>query len=296
MDTRPTTRLALALALTAGLPLLGGHVSAQKGKGPDKTNSRILYHNGRVMTSTTNLYLIWYGCWTCGLPGSSPDTRAMLTQFTWSLGGSPYAMINTTYPDQEGQSPSGGFIYGGAVEDRYSRGPTLSESDVEGIVLGVLDAAALPVDSRAIYVVLASSDIHVAGLTDGRCQYHGAVERNGFPLTYAIVSNPQRAPSLCALQFVDADGGLLPTPNDDLAFDAMASWMAHAINGTVTNPWGNGWFDRFGLENSDKCQGTYGQTYTTQNGARANMNLNGRDLLIQQNWVNVGKGYCGLEP
>ena len=70
--------------------------------------------------------------------------------------------------------------------------------------------------------------------------------------------------------------------------------MAHAISGTVTNPWGNGWFDRFGLENSDKCQGTYGQTYTTWNGAQANMYLNGRDLLIQQNWVNDGRGRCGL--
>ncbi len=61
--------------------------------------------------------------------------------------------------------------------------------------------------------------------------------------------------------------GWLPTPNGSL--DTMASSIAHAINGTLTNPAGLASDDRYGLENSDKWAGTYGQTYTTGNGAWA---------------------------
>jgi hypothetical protein len=30
------------------------------------------------------------------------------------------------------------------------------------------------------------------------------------------------------------------------------------------------------------------------NGSKANMNLGGKDFLIQQNWVNSGRGFCAL--
>jgi hypothetical protein len=74
----------------------------------------------------------------------------------------------------------------------------------------------------------------------------------------------------------------------------MASTMAQVLDTVVTDPQGNAWYDKYGLENSDKCQDTYGQTYQTSNGARANMKLGVRDYLIQQNWVNDRKGYCAL--
>jgi hypothetical protein len=80
----------------------------------------------------------------------------------------------------------------------------------------------------------------------------------------------------------------------------LASNLAHALNATFTNPRGNGWFDRYGLENADKCvdalgQPTFGQTYLTANGARANIHLGAAgDYLIQQNWVNDRKGRCAM--
>ena len=54
-------------------------------------------------------------------------------------------------------------------------------------------------------------------------------------------------------------------------------------------------FDRYGLENADKCEGRFGQPYLTPNGARANLRLGYRDFLIQQNWVNDGKGRCAMD-
>ena len=101
-------------------------------------------------------------------------------------------------------------------------------------------------------------------------------------------------------------GQLLHTPNGNLAADAMASWIAHDVSGIITDPRLNGWYinpliygqqrkgDRQVVENSDLCMDQFGQSYTTPNGARANIHLGSRDYLIQQNWVNVGGGYCAL--
>lgn len=90
-----------------------------------------------------------------------------------------------------------------------------------------------------------------------------------------------------------------PTRNNTYAGDVLVSNLVHAINGLVTNPLGNGWFDRYGLENSDKCQDAlgnpaFGQTYLTANGARANVRIGVRDFLLPQNWVNDRKARCAL--
>src|SRR5262249_32808831 len=86
-----------------------------------------------------------------------------------------------------------------------------------------------------------------------------------------------------------------PTPNASFSGDGMVNQMAAALSSTVTNPTGSGWFDRYGLENSTKCQGIFGPTYISSTGAPANVHIGIRDYLIQQNWVNsTRKGYCGM--
>jgi hypothetical protein len=124
---------------------------------------------------------------------------------------------------------------------------------------------------------------------------HGFVDVLGGPAKYGFIGNPNRCPSLEAPQFVMPNGTRLPTPNNDFAADAMASTLARLLSNIVTNPSGGGWYDRYGLETADKCYGTFGTTYTTANGAVANVRWVGRDYLIQQNWVNDRKGRCGMQ-
>jgi len=50
----------------------------------------------------------------------------------------------------------------------------------------------------------------------------------------------------------------------------------------------------YGLENSDKCAGSFGQTSLTANGTRANVRLYRRDFLIKQNWDNAHKRRSAL--
>lgn len=261
-----------------------------------KTESRILYHNGPVMAGAADIYFIWYGCWDDTCIGGDTTTQSILTDFASSLGGSPYFQINAMYPGGSGFAPSGALFYGGAVYDRYSHGLELTDSDIQGIVYDQIVNGGLPGDPAGIYVVLASADVssNATGFCiPGATPHHGVFEKLGVVAKYAFVGNARRCPTVAASQFV-SNGTLLPTPNGSLAADAMASTLAHLMNVVVTNPTGGGWYDRYGLENADKCLGQFGPTYTTANGARANIKLNQRDYLIQQNWVNDRRGHCAM--
>lgn len=292
--TRLMTRLGLALLCAVAMLEHPGSAQTMK------TTTRMVYHNGPVMRGSTNLYLIWYGCWSAACPGAGgADAVAALDlvpHFASALGSSPYFSINTGYPDSSGGAPSGGLVHVGSVVDSFSHGSTLTEADLGGIVQGQIASGAFPLDTRGIYVVLTSADVTVE---DGDtkfciscCHLHGTTEFEGAFAKYVFVGNPRRCPSSCARQFAGDQ-----TPNGNLAADGMVTWLAHALNQTVTNPHNTGWFDRYGLENADKCEGLFGETYTVPwNGSVANVRLAARDFLLHQNWVNGRKGRCALRP
>src|SRR5581483_5546453 len=57
----------------------------------------------------------------------------------------------------------------------------------------------------------------------------------------------------------------------------------------------NAWFHNSGSgENGDLCNFNFGPTFTTPNGAQANMTLGGQNYLIQQLWLNDGGGGCNI--
>ena len=272
--------------------------ASRKPPKPVKNNSAILYHGGPLLVGTSDVYFIWYGCWdaTCGASGDTA-TQTILTDFIQNVGGSPYFQINATYANSNGFTPSGGLLFGGSVVDNYSHGMELTPTDLQGIVADKITSLELPQDPLGIYVVLASAD--VSSPTTGFCDpsarpYHGLGEAIGVNFPYAFVGNPLRCPTIEASQFFSKKGTPLPTPNGNLAADAMATTIAHLLDEVVTNPYGSGWFDKYGLENADKCDGEFGTTYLTATGARANLRLGLRDYLIPENWVNDGKGRCAM--
>ncbi|HTG95429.1 MAG TPA: hypothetical protein VL866_22715 [Pyrinomonadaceae bacterium] len=290
--------LILTFALFAQTSSAQSATAGQKPVNSVKTDSRILYHNGPILTGGQNVYLIWYGCWdnNCGISG---DTAAqfILSDFMSSLGSTPYFQINSTYPNSSGLAPNGVLQFGGAAIDRYSHGFELTAADIQGIISDQILGSQLPLDVAGIYLVLASGD--VSSSATGFCApsappHHGRGIVLGTNFIYGFVGNPVRCPTIGAPQFIASDGTRLPTPNGNFGADGMASTMAHVLDGLVTNPMGSGWFDRYNLENADKCAGTFGQTYTTANGAKANIKLGYRDFLIQQNWVNDRKPRCAM--
>ena len=240
--------------------------------------SGINYHGGPLMLGTPNVYYIWYGNW------SGNTAQPILTDLAKNIGGSPYYNINTTYYDASTTKVSNSVHYAGATSmDTSKYGTSLTDGEIQSVVADAISSG-LPKDTNGIYFVLTSADVTASsGFCTQYCgwQTHGTI--GGSDIKYSFVGNPDRCPNACAAQ---------PTgPNGNAGADGMASIISHELEEAVTDPDLDAWYDTRGQENADKCAWTFGSTYVS-NGAYANMKLGTRDFLIQQNWVNLGSGYC----
>ncbi len=253
------------------------------GGGGGQSGNGIYYHGGPLILGTTNAYYVWYGDW------SGNSATSILTDLAKGIGGTPYFNINTTYYDGAGTHVTNAVSYGGDVVDGYPYGKALSDSDIQSIVLDAISSGALPSDANGVYFVLTSKDVKE---TSGFCKYYCGwhtytTTASGTPIKYAFIGDPDQCPSGCEAQSSSS-------PNDNPGADGMASVIAHELEESVTDPELDAWYDRRGYENADKCAWTFGTTYTTSNGSLANMSFDGRDWLIQRNWVNASGGYCAL--
>jgi len=246
----------------------------------------IAYHGGPIITGTVNVYYIWYGNWS----GNSATT--ILPDLASNIGGKPYFNINTTYYDGSGNHVQNLVTNKLSTTDNYSQGTAFGDAGVQAIVANAINSGKLQADANGVYFVLTSADVNeTSGFCTQYCGWHTHVKTtsiaNGMDIKYAFVGNPDRCPSACEAQTTG--------PNGNAGADGMASIIAHELEEATTDPDLNAWFDRRGAENADKCAWTFGTTYTTSNGAKANMKLGTRDFLIQQNWVNVNGGYCAKQ-
>jgi hypothetical protein len=249
------------------------------GRAKPSGGNGISYHGGPLLLGTTNVYYIWYGNWS----GNSATT--ILTDFATNIGGSPYFNINTTYYNGSSVHVSNAVHFAGSTTDNYSQGTSLTDANIQTVVSSAISSNRLPKDTNGVYFVLTSADVTASsGFCTQYCGWHTHGTISGSDIKYSFVGNPDRCPASCAAQTVG--------PNGNAGADGMASIIAHELEETVTDPDLNAWYDTKGAENADKCAWTFGATYLTSNGAKANMQLGSRDYLVQQNWVNLSGGYC----
>ncbi|MEY2523985.1 MAG: hypothetical protein QOJ66_2550 [Ilumatobacteraceae bacterium] len=262
---------------------LDSHVS---GEAPPNAGSKrgngINYNGGPVMVNTTHAYVIWYGTW-------APAKTSIITSFLGSVGGSPYFNINTTYYNAVTTRVQNSVTFTGSTTDNYSQGASnLSDTAIKTIVANALSSGRLPSDPDGVYFVLTSSDVSKSGFLTSYCGWHTYATIGSTNIKYSFVGDPSGPKvSSCAEQTTSS-------PNGDIGADAMVSVVAHELEEAVTDPNLNAWYDNRGYENADKCAWTFGTTYNTTNGSKANMNLGGRDYLVQRNWVNASGGYCAI--
>ena len=266
----------------------GGH-GGGGGGGKKTTSNGINYHGGPVMNTPINIYFIWYGNW------SNNTAQSIIDGFAANIIGSPYFNINTTYYDGSNLPV---VNQGGIVKDldisviastNYPYGTALSDSDIQSIVVDAITAPnGLGSDQNGVYFVLTSHDVtETSGFCTIYCGWHTYAKINGTNIKYAFIGDPTQCLSACAPQTT--------SPNGNAGADAMASIIAHELSEAATDPQLNAWYDRRGYENADKCAWKFGATSQLSNGAYWNMTLkNGKNYLIQQNWVNASGGYCAL--
>jgi hypothetical protein len=249
---------------------------------PPPVNNGINYHNGPIMLGTTHVYFIWYGNW------SGNTAESILTDEIDTIGGTPWFDINTTYTNKAKQHVSNAVTFGGSTTDDYSRGTTLQDFDIAGIVSDAITSGRLPKDASGVYFVLTSKDVmETSGFCNAYCGWHTSGALGKIDIKYAFVGNAAQCPRTCASEpYLSA--------NLNPGADGMASTIAHELSESVTDPDLNAWYDSKGEENADKCAWTFGATHNAPSGGRTNVHWGARDFLIQQLWVNAKGGYCSL--
>jgi hypothetical protein len=243
----------------------------------------ITYHGGPVMTDTPKIYVIWYGAW-------DASSISIIQNLLSGIGGSPRYHINTTYYSIAGNGNkyyvNGQVLWGLSIADNYSLGKNLTDTQIRNIVANAITTGKLPNDSKGIYFLLTAKDVNAtSGFCTQYCGWHTYTTVGATRIKYAFVGNPEtKCPRGCSAQTI--------SPNANLGADAMASVIVHELEETVTDPALNAWYDAQGNENADKCAWTFGTTSTAPNGSKYNVTINGKNYLIQQNWLNVGAGSC----
>ncbi|CAN0847001.1 Protein PHOSPHATE-INDUCED 1 [Linum grandiflorum] len=228
------------------------------------------YHDGPLLTGKISINLIWYGKF-------SPSQRAIVSDFVASLSSSPnpasasvqswFKSIDKFYHHlPKSTSPLLLSSSTQILDDTYSLGKSLSSKQI-------VELASMGAQSNAINVVLTSSDVAVEGFCSSKCGTHGSSlgrkmsGRKASKFAYIWVGNSEKqCPGQCAWPFhqpiYGPQSAPLVAPNNDVGVDGMIINLATLLAGTVTNPFGNGYFQgdkEAPLEAASACPGVYGK-------------------------------------
>ncbi|KAL4604164.1 hypothetical protein ACB092_10G173100 [Castanea dentata] len=232
------------------------------------------YHNGPLLSGKISINLIWYGKF-------KPSQKAIVTDFITSLSSSPPKQTvqpsvatwwKTTgkYYHLTSKKQSSFSLYLGKqmVDESYRLGKSLTSKQL-------VELASKGDQKNAINVVLTSSDVAVENFCLSRCGTHGSalgskgghVKGKYSRFAYIWVGNSEtQCPGQCAWPFHQPIYGPqsppLVAPNNDVGLDGMVINLASLLAGTVTNPFGNGYFQgpkEAPLEAASACPGVYGK-------------------------------------
>ncbi|KAF3445872.1 hypothetical protein FNV43_RR11049 [Rhamnella rubrinervis] len=230
------------------------------------------YHNGPLLTGKISINLVWYGKF-------KPSQRAIVSDFITSLSSSSnptaagqpsvatwWKAIEKYYHLVNSKKPSSISLYLGSqiVDDKYSIGKSLTNQHI-------VKLASKGGEKNAINVVLTSADVTVDGFCSSACGRHGSsrstasIRGNRYKFAYIWVGNSEtQCPGQCAWPFHQPIYGPqtqpLVAPNNDVGLDGMVINLASLLAGTVTNPFGNGYYQgpkEAPLEAASACPGVY---------------------------------------
>jgi hypothetical protein len=293
LDVQGTTTHVHVMPIRARAPYL----DAARGGGGKRGNTGIFYHGGPVFYQTNVVAVYWAsspiynGGPNPGTTGTGAQDGSLIGHFLRNLAGSPYFNINSTYFDGTGAHVQNVVNYTGfwaANTNVPAFGAQVSDAQIQAQLISGFTSGAITFDQNTLYEVFSGPGVNLGGGFGSQyCAYHGHFTWNGNDVKYSAMPHDYDYPGACA--------ALSGSPNNDFAADAEVNTLAHETEETTTDEDLNAWFDRRGAENADKCAWTFGATYTTGNGSVANMNLGGKDFLVQRNWVNAGSGGCATQ-
>ncbi|XP_010676103.2 protein PHOSPHATE-INDUCED 1 [Beta vulgaris subsp. vulgaris] len=227
------------------------------------------YHKGPLLNGKIQINLIWYGQF-------KPAQRAIISDFVTSLSSSrseAQPSVATWWnsignyhrlANPKTKTTPLSLSFGKQVVlEAYPLGKSLTNKHlVELASKGAQQA-------NAINIVLTASDVAVDGFCRSRCGTHSSayISKNSQKFTYIWVGNSEtQCPGQCAWPFHQPIYGPqsppLVAPNNDVGLDGMIINLASLLAGTVTNPFGNGYYQgpkEAPLEAASACPGVYGK-------------------------------------
>ena len=271
-----------------------GYAAAAKAGHGGGGGTGIFYHGGPIIYTPKIAAIYWgssaiyNGGPTPGTTGAGSQDGSLVGFFMRNLGGSPYWNINTTYTDGGSGSVANSLSYTqywASNTNVPASGSTVSDAAVQAQIVAGFTSGKLSYDASTVYAVFSGAGVNLGGGFGSQyCAYHGHFSSSYGDVKYAVMPHDIDFPSGCTMG---------SSPNGDAAADAEVNTLAHESEEFATDEDLNAWYDRRGYENADKCAWTFGTTYATAGGP-ANMNLGGKDFLVQRNWLNANSGGCTL--
>ncbi|KAL2893748.1 Protein EXORDIUM [Bienertia sinuspersici] len=218
------------------------------------------YHKGPLLSGEISINLIWYGKFT-------PSQKAVITDFITSLSStkqqpqpSVVKWCNSIGNYHRLANPKSNEL----LDHTYSLGKSLTNNHLMEL------ASKGEKQVNAVNIVLTASDVAVDGFCRSRCGTHGSSyisETSLQKFTYIWVGNSEiQCPGQCAWPFhqpiYGPQGPPLIAPNNDVGLDGMIINLASLLAGTVTNPYGDGYYQgpkEAPLEASSACPGFMGK-------------------------------------
>ncbi|XP_039126672.1 protein PHOSPHATE-INDUCED 1 homolog [Dioscorea cayenensis subsp. rotundata] len=229
----------------------------------DQTFTAMRYHKGALLTGSISVNFIWYGKFTASQRAILSDLITSLYSPGESTAGPSVATwwktVGEYYKQSNSQLPK--LTLGDQIlDEECSLGKSLTDDDIEKL-------AAKGSPNNAVNVLLTSADVSVSGFCMSRCGTHAASNKTkSGRFTYIWVGDSAtQCPGQCAWPFHQPIYGPqtppLVAPNGDVGLDGMVINVAKLLAGTVTNPFGNGFFQgpkEAPLEAASACPGVYG--------------------------------------
>ncbi|KAG6393905.1 hypothetical protein SASPL_144480 [Salvia splendens] len=254
---------------------------------------------GPVITSPTNIYIIWYGKWDPNHQSTIRDFISSISSPAPSPSVAEWWRTVTLYTNQTSSNVTRNSIIKNAATSSSSGGPALPLNYCNGL-----------------YLVLTSPDVQVQDFCRAVCGFHYFTYASvaGATVPYAWIGNSgAQCPGMCAYPFAwpgagppaPAGSGVMGLPNGDPGSDGMISVIAHELAEVSTNPLINAWYagddPMAPNEIGDFCLGVYGSGadggYTGAVGKDSKGNgfnfngVKGRKYLVQWVWDPV-RGRC----
>lgn len=220
----------------------------------------LTYHKGALLEGDLPVSVLWYGEF-------SAVQKSMVSDFLLSLNlqkeqkPSVSQWWNTVqiYMKKAGKKETRVVLSKQISDKKCSMGKILKKAQISEL--------ALRANSKpgGLTLVLTAKDVAVEGFCMSSCGFHGSVTK--LKSAFIWVGNSEtQCPGQCAWPFHQPLYGPqtppLGAPNGDVGIDGMVINIASLLAGTVTNPFGNGYFQGPAdapLEAASACPGVYGK-------------------------------------